>query len=121
MPMSLFRRRTEIGCAAAAFFVMFNLTIVIYYLPYYYQASRGRSPMQSGIDILPFMSSIVLTATAAGAVINLTGRYCMHGTVIFISFDADLGRRRLVPAFRPALDDNWRWFTVHHWYACSPA
>lgn len=54
---------------------MFNLTIATYYIPYYYQASRGRTPTQSGIDILPFMLTIILGAAGSGAVVNATGRY----------------------------------------------
>ncbi|KAG8757315.1 hypothetical protein FRC14_002163 [Serendipita sp. 396] len=58
MPMWLYKRKSQIGCSATSFFVMMNLIVGTYYLPFYYQASRGRTPTQSGIDILPFMLTI---------------------------------------------------------------
>ncbi|CCA66622.1 probable DHA14-like major facilitator; ABC transporter [Serendipita indica DSM 11827] len=75
MPLSLYKRRTQIGTSACSFFVMMNLILGTYYLPFYYQASRGRTPTQSGIDILPFMLTIILAAAISGAIINFTGRY----------------------------------------------
>ncbi|KAG8860948.1 hypothetical protein FRB91_000144 [Serendipita sp. 411] len=75
MPMWLYKRKSQIGCSATSFFVMMNLIVGTYYLPFYYQASRGRTPTQSGIDILPFMLTIILSAAISGAIINFTGRY----------------------------------------------
>jgi EmrB/QacA subfamily drug resistance transporter len=74
LPLSMFRRRTQIGTCLEAFFVMLNLLLGAYYLPLYYQA-KGHSATRSGIDILPFMLSIVLGAAFSGGVINFTGRY----------------------------------------------
>lgn len=75
MPLHLFKRNTEIGASVQAFFVMTNLIVATYYLPYYYQASKNRTPTQSGIDILPLMLTIILSAAGSGAIINFTGRY----------------------------------------------
>ncbi|KAG8832129.1 hypothetical protein FRC17_001962 [Serendipita sp. 399] len=75
MPMWMYKRRSQIGCSATSFFVMMNLIVGTYYLPFYYQASRGRTPTQSGIDILPFMLTIILSAALSGGIINFTGRY----------------------------------------------
>lgn len=46
----------------------------IYELPLFYQA-KGHSATKSGIDILPFMLTVVLGAGLSGAVIGVTGRY----------------------------------------------
>ncbi len=46
----------------------------VYYLPLFYQA-RGHSATRSGIDILPFMLSIVFGTLASSVVTMTTGRY----------------------------------------------
>jgi Na+/melibiose symporter-like transporter len=46
-----------------------------YYLPLWYQATKGVSATKSGLDILPYMLSTVVAAGLSGGVINKTGRY----------------------------------------------
>lgn len=74
LPMRMFKRRTQIGTSLEAFFVMLCLLLGAYYLPLFYQA-KGHSATKSGIDILPFMLSVVVGAGASGGVISVTGRY----------------------------------------------
>ena len=74
MPLRMFKRRTQIGASAEAFFLMFIFIGATYYLPFFYQ-SKGRTPTQSGIDIIPFMLSAVFSIAGSGAIINKTGRY----------------------------------------------
>ena len=74
MPLRMFKRRTQIGASGEAFFLMFIFIGATYYLPFFYQ-SKGRTPTQSGIDIIPFMLSAVFAIGASGAIINKTGRY----------------------------------------------
>jgi hypothetical protein len=42
-----------------------------YYLPLFYQA-KGHSATRSGIDILPFMLSVIVAAAVAGGIINVS-------------------------------------------------
>ncbi|QRV80183.1 major facilitator superfamily transporter [Ceratobasidium sp. AG-Ba] len=72
---AMFRRRTQIGTCLEAFFVMLALLLGTYYLPVYFQVTKGHSATKSGIDILPFMLSVVVAAGLSGGVINGTGRY----------------------------------------------
>ncbi|CAG8692218.1 10904_t:CDS:2, partial [Acaulospora colombiana] len=51
LPLFLFKRRTLAG------------------------ASKGRTAAQSGIDIIPFMLSVVITSFGSGAFVNITGHY----------------------------------------------
>lgn len=46
-----------------------------YYLPLWYQATKGVTATKSGLDILPYMLSTVVGAALSGAVISKTGRY----------------------------------------------
>jgi len=74
VPLALLKRRTQVGAAAEAFFVFLTLLVGTYYVPLWYQ-SKGASASRSGIDILPFMLSIVVSAGFSGAVINKFHRY----------------------------------------------
>jgi len=74
MPLTLWKRRTQIGCCIEAFFVMLILLCGTYYLPLYYQSAKGHSATNSGIDILAFMITVVVGAAGSGGVINTTGR-----------------------------------------------
>ena len=74
MPLRMFKRRTQVGAGGEAFFLMFMFIGAIYYLPFFYQ-SKGRTPTQSGIDIVPFMLSAVAGTAGSGAIISKTGRY----------------------------------------------
>jgi len=53
---------------------MLCLLVAAYYLPLFYQSSLEHTATQSGIDILPFMISVVVGAAIAGGIINATGR-----------------------------------------------
>lgn len=49
--------------------------ILIYYLPFYFQAARGFSPSQSGIYILALSIPDTVVAVAVGAVVTYFGHY----------------------------------------------
>jgi len=55
MPLTLYKRITQIGTSAAAFLIQFNLMLGIYYLPLFYQV-KGHTPTQSGLDIVGLSS-----------------------------------------------------------------
>jgi len=74
LPLHMFRRRTQVGTCLTSFFVFNMLLVGTYYLPLFYQA-KGRSATKSGIDILPYMLSVVVAAGASGGIISVTGRY----------------------------------------------
>ncbi|GAA5916994.1 hypothetical protein JCM8208_003424 [Rhodotorula glutinis] len=75
MPLEYFNGRTQVGATLAAFFTMFVLLVATYYLPTFFQATRFHSATKSGIDILPFMLSVVFASGAAGGLISWTGYY----------------------------------------------
>lgn len=49
-------------------------TIMIYYIPFFYQA-KGRTAEQSGIDVIPFMMAMVVGSGLSGWLNKVTGRY----------------------------------------------
>ncbi|KAG9241249.1 major facilitator superfamily transporter [Calycina marina] len=56
-------------CVSASFFVM------AYFIPIWFQVIRGSSAVQSGIDLLPYMISIIGSIMAGGWICNKTGYY----------------------------------------------
>ncbi|GAA5880175.1 hypothetical protein JCM8547_006579 [Rhodosporidiobolus lusitaniae] len=75
LPLHMFKDRTQIGACLIAFFVMLLMLNGTYYLPVFFQATRGVTATKSGIQILPFMLGIVFAAGISGAIISMTGRY----------------------------------------------
>ncbi|EIW76480.1 MFS general substrate transporter [Coniophora puteana RWD-64-598 SS2] len=73
LPKSVIRRPL-IGACFIAFCDFYAVNVGIYYIPLWYQ-SQGRSPIQSGISILPFLLSLVIASIVTGAYANATGRY----------------------------------------------
>jgi MFS family permease len=55
MPLAMWKNKTQIGCSLSAFFLFLGLMVATYYLPLWYQATKGHSATKSGLDILPFM------------------------------------------------------------------
>jgi hypothetical protein len=106
---AMFRRRSQIGTCLEAvssivgfsrhcthtlfqFFVMLAMLLGAYYLPVYFQVAKGHSATRSGIDILPFMLSIVVAAGCSGGVINATGHFWpfILGSPLLISIGTGL-------------------------------
>ncbi|KAJ7221873.1 ABC transporter [Mycena rebaudengoi] len=74
LPLALLLRPTQAGACLTSFFLYICFVLGTYYLPFFYQA-KGHSPTKSGIDILPYMLSGVLSAAGAGAIVNFTHRF----------------------------------------------
>ncbi|KAJ7802277.1 ABC transporter [Mycena olivaceomarginata] len=72
-PTAIFRSRSVWAILAYCVLARFSLLLFSYYIPIFYQAVRGRSATSSGIDLLPFMFSIVLTVIIGGQISAKTG------------------------------------------------
>ncbi|KAK7013180.1 major facilitator transporter-like protein [Favolaschia claudopus] len=72
-PMAIFQTRSVWGIMAYCFFTRFCMLLFSYYLPIYYQAVRDRTPTESGIDLLPFQLSLIITVLICGQIVGKTG------------------------------------------------
>ena len=62
LPLSMLKQRGVWSSCFFAFFFFATLQLVIYYMPIYFQATKGASPMMSGVDLLPnILSQLVGT------------------------------------------------------------
>lgn len=79
-PPRLFKHRTS----AAGFMIIFLCAIILqaiaYFLPIYFQAVKGTSPLTSGVYFLPFALAIIPFGGITGAFMSKTGLYIpLHG------------------------------------------
>ncbi|KAL2215069.1 major facilitator superfamily [Thermoascus aurantiacus ATCC 26904] len=74
IPFSMVRRRAVwSACLVQLFFGMNNLAA--YYLPIYFQAVKGATPMLSGVYMLPSIISQLFGAVVSGAAVGKLGYY----------------------------------------------
>ncbi|KAF3393245.1 hypothetical protein DPV78_009691 [Talaromyces pinophilus] len=75
IPMDLFKYRSGIGSFILCFCHGLVFMGQAYYLPLYFQAVLGISPILSGVYFLPFILAISISGALTGLYIQKTGRY----------------------------------------------
>ncbi|KAK4698895.1 hypothetical protein P7C70_g7374, partial [Phenoliferia sp. Uapishka_3] len=75
VPFSVLGNWTTCVGLATSFVNAFVLTCTIYYLPLYFQSSKGASPLMSGVDCFPLAFAIAPSAILAGWWIAKSGKY----------------------------------------------
>jgi len=69
------KQRTIAAQSAFVFFTAASFFIMVYYLPIYFQATRGVSASKSGIDNLPLVLGASLFTVISGVAISIYGHY----------------------------------------------
>ncbi len=75
IPLDLFRNRTFAVSSAATFFAVFGFSILIIFLPLWFQIVKGESTTASGYLLFPFLFGLIVSSIAAGQIVSRTGRY----------------------------------------------
>lgn len=75
VPLQIIGQRTVAASCGSAFFVFGGMLVHAYYLPYWFQAIRNDSPIQSGVHLIPYMTSNFLFSMVAGLLVTKTGYY----------------------------------------------
>ena len=75
IPLDLFRNRTFAVSAVATFFAVFGFSILIIFLPLWFQIVKGESTTASGYLLFPFLLGLIFSSVAAGQIVSRTGRY----------------------------------------------
>ncbi|KAG9386315.1 mfs [Pyrenophora tritici-repentis] len=98
MPMSLFKRRTNVAAFSVVFFHGFVFISGEYYMPLYFQAVLEASPLRSGLLLLPFIVTGAIAGVFCGVIMHKTGKFreiiwvgallLTIGFGLFITFDA---------------------------------
>nr|ADN06228.1 MFS transporter-like protein [Passalora arachidicola] len=106
IPLRLFKYRNNCGALLVAFFHSLVFISAFYYLPLYFQAVKGASPILAGVYILPAVLMTGVSAAATGAFIGNTGNYLIPmyfgmttmvlGYGLLINFQASSGWAKLI-------------------------
>ena len=75
MPLRIFKDQSNIASLGVCFFHGFVFISGAYYLPLYFQAVLGASPILSGVYLFPFVISLSFVSMFAGIFIKKTGQY----------------------------------------------
>ena len=75
IPLDLFRNRTFTVSVIATFFAVFGFSVLIIFLPLWFQIVQGASTTASGYLLFPFLFGLIFSSIAAGLLVSRTGRY----------------------------------------------
>ncbi|HEX7492462.1 MAG TPA: MDR family MFS transporter [Candidatus Limnocylindrales bacterium] len=75
IPLDLFKNRTFAVSVVATFFAVFGFSILIIFLPLWFQIVQGASTTASGYLLFPFLFGLIFSSILAGQIVSRTGRY----------------------------------------------
>lgn len=75
IPASVIKNRDVLAGMWLTFCLASGMMIFVYYIPLWFQAIKGVSAVQSGIDLLPLMLSLVVGTMSAGILTGRLGYY----------------------------------------------
>jgi Fungal trichothecene efflux pump (TRI12) len=75
MPLRIFMDRSNVASIGVCFCHGYVFIAASYYLPLYFQAVLGASPLLSGVYLLPYAISFSLVTAGTGILIKKTGKY----------------------------------------------
>lgn len=110
LPLRIVSQRTV---AAACVFVVFlggATSLFMYYLPIFFQSVRGSSAIESGLQLLPILLSLVLLSFVTGALITVFGFYTpfLIGSTALFAIGAGL-----ITTYDAVMPDvNWIGFQI---------
>lgn len=106
MPMSLFKTQTNLATLLVVFCHGFVFISGSYYLPLYFQAIRGATPIMSGVYLLPTAISLAFSSIGTGVFVRKVGLFLppiyfgmfmmVLGYGLFTNFDANSGWAKLI-------------------------
>lgn len=87
LPIHYFRRRTLTLMFVVSFISGGPIFIPVYFIPLFFQFTRGDSAIQAAVRLLPFIFMLVFFSLLSGAVMGTTGLYMpwfLFGSVLII-------------------------------------
>lgn len=106
MPMAIFASVTNCATLGVVFLHGYVFISASYYLPLYFQAIRGATPILSGVYLLPTAIALAVGSLGTGFVVAKTGQFLPPiyfafffmtlGYGLFIDFDAYSGWAKLI-------------------------
>jgi MFS family permease len=106
MPLELFSKRSNLAALGVCFFHAFVFISGNYYLPLYFQAVLGATPILSGVYLLPQAVALSFMSIFTGIFIKKTGKYLpliwfgmammTLGFGLFIDFDVNSSWAKII-------------------------
>ncbi|KUL83693.1 hypothetical protein ZTR_07474 [Talaromyces verruculosus] len=75
IPFSMVRNRVVWSSCLVIWFLFGSMMVYSYYLPIWFQAVKGASSLQSGVDLLPLILSQVVASILSGGLVRKVGYY----------------------------------------------
>ncbi|EFY84810.1 putative aflatoxin efflux pump AFLT [Metarhizium acridum CQMa 102] len=75
LPVRLVKQRTVLAGTFYMLFLAGGMMLVVYYLPLWFQATKGVDPVKSGIYTIPLVLSLVVASLVSGAGTQRIGYY----------------------------------------------
>jgi hypothetical protein len=75
LPLRILRYRSVTASTWFAFCISGSLTVLVYFLPVWFQAIEGVSAIESGIRVLPLIIALVVSSIFAGGMVSALGYY----------------------------------------------
>ncbi|MCJ1382480.1 hypothetical protein MMC17_005593 [Xylographa soralifera] len=86
IPPRIIGQKSIAFCCLFVCFISIGLSTHTYFLPFYFQSAKGVSAESSGIDLVPYLASLMVMALVVGALMIAVG-YCVpfmwFGSVVF--------------------------------------
>jgi EmrB/QacA subfamily drug resistance transporter len=73
--LRLFRNRNVAISVSGMFFVGFGFFAAVIFLPRWFQAVAGATATESGYNLLPLVTALIVSAVLSGQIVARTGRY----------------------------------------------
>ncbi|OAK95148.1 MFS general substrate transporter [Phaeosphaeriaceae sp. SRC1lsM3a] len=86
IPLRVFKQRTILVSCIFSALLSGALYAHLFYLPFYFQASKGTSAEQSGIRIIAYLVSMTISSIIIGGTVTKLGYYtpfCWFGSALF--------------------------------------
>lgn len=106
MPLDLFSKRSNLAALGVCFLHSFVFISGSYFLPLYFQAVLGATPILSGVYLLPTALSLSFLSAFTGVFIKKTGQYLPMiwfgmfmmtlGFGLFIDFDVNTSWAKII-------------------------
>ncbi|KIM90095.1 hypothetical protein PILCRDRAFT_1464 [Piloderma croceum F 1598] len=91
VPWRILGNRTTISGYLGTAFHGLVISASLFYLPVYFQACKGASPLRSGVDMLPYSFSIAPFAIVAGATATVWNKYKLQNVVAWCFITIGMG------------------------------
>ncbi|KAI4135148.1 MAG: hypothetical protein LQ347_000909 [Umbilicaria vellea] len=75
IPLSIFKNRTAVVSYIGTVVHGMILWSMLYYLPLYYEAVKGQTPILAGVSLFPETFTVSPAALVTGIIVSKTGRY----------------------------------------------